>query len=212
MKQIRLVILALPLLLFAACHSSKLTSSWKDAGNTKDLSRYKNVLVVGMQGDRQLKEEMENSLTESLKKQSINATASFDVFGPKAFNGLSEDAVADKVRTKGYDGVITIALLDRSKEQNYVPGNVNYAPSGLFYSRFGLYYSNIYSRIYNPGYYTTSTNYFWETNLYDVRKDKIVYSAQSRTYDPSSFESMSKEHGKLIVADLEKNGFIGGSR
>jgi hypothetical protein len=208
MKKFKWTWIVLPILLLTACTSSKITSSWKDPSTTKALASYKNILVVGMEGNRQVKEQMENYLTEDLKKSGVNATASFDAFGPKAFANLNEDQIADKVRSKGYDGVITIALMDRKKEQNYVPGTVNYAPVGLFYNRFGRYYSTIYSRIYDPGYYTTSTNYFWETNLYDARQDKIIYSAQSQSFDPSSLTSMSKEHGKLIVKDLEKSGFL----
>lgn len=208
MKQIKWILLMVPVLLLSACTSSRITSSWKDPSTTKELTKFKNILVVGMEGNRQVKEEMENYLAEDLKKSGVNATASFDAFGPKAFTNLNEDQISDKVKSKGYDGVITIALLDRKREQNYVPGAVNYAPVGLFYNRFGRYYSTVYSRIYDPGYYATSTSYFWETNLYDARQDKILYSAQSQSFDPGSLTSMSKEHGKLIVSDLEKQGFI----
>lgn len=208
MKQIKLLLIALPILL-TACTSSKLTSSWKDPGTNKELSRFKNILVVGMQpNDRQLKEQMENQLTESLKKEGINAKASFDEFGPKAFANMSEDAITNRLKAKGYDGIITIALLDKSKEQDYVPGRVNYTPIGTYYNRFTRYFTTVYDRVYTPSYYTTSTNYFWETNLYDAKEDKIVYSAQSQSFDPSSISSMSKEHGKLIVKDLEKNGLL----
>lgn len=208
MKKIRSLLVVLPILL-TACTSSKLTSSWKDPGTSKELSRFKNILVIGMQpNDRQLKEQMENQLTEYLKREGITAKASFDEYGPKAFAGMSEDAITDHLKAKGYDGIITIALLDKSKEQDYVPGRVNYTPIGTYYNRFSRYFTTVYDRVYTPSYYTTSTNYFWETNLYDARQDKIIYSAQSQSFDPNSVSSMSKEHGKLIVKDLEKNGFI----
>lgn len=208
MKQIKAILLTLPIL-FTACTSSKITSSWKDPGTSKELNRFKNILVVGMQpNNRQLKEQMENYLTEYLNKEGITAKASFDEYGPKAFAGLSEDAITSRLKEKGYDGIITIALLDKSKEQDYVPGRVNYTPVGTYYNRFSRYFTTVYDRVYTPSYYTTSTNYFWETNLYDARQDKIIYSAQSQSFDPNSITSMSKEHGKLIVKDLEKNGLL----
>jgi len=208
MKTIKWLLFVLPVLM-AACTSSKVTSSWKDPAASKDLTQFKNILVVGMQpNNRQLKEEMENYLTEDLKKKGVTATASFDAFGPKAFAKQTDDQIADMVRKKGYDGVITIALLDKQNEKSYVPGNVNYTPVGVYYSRFGRYYSTIYDRIYTPGYYSTSTDYFWETNFYDARADKLVYSAQSKSFDPSSITSMSKDYGKLIVTDLTEKGLI----
>ena len=208
MKQLKWLLLVLPAVL-VACTSSKITSSWKDPSSNKKLSTLKNVLVVGMQPDnRRLKEEMESYLSDYLTKEGINAKASFDEFGPKAFSKMSEDDITALVKTKGYDGVITIALLDKQKEQSYNPGNVQYNPIGTYYNRIGRYYTTVYDRIYQPGYYTTSTDYFWETNIYDARQDKLLYSVQSQSFDPASTTSMSKDYGKLIVKDLTKNGLI----
>ena len=209
MKQMsKWLILALPLALLA-CSSGKVTSSWKDPATTQQLTKFKNILVVGMQANnRQLKEEMENYLVESLKSQGVKATASFDAFGPKAFAKMDDDAVAKLLRKKGYDGIVTIALLDKQNEKSYNPGNVSYNPVGLYYNRFGRYYSTVYDRIYTPGYYSTSTDYFWETNIYDGKQDKLIYSVQSQSFDPTSITSMSKDYAKLIVEDLEKNNLI----
>jgi len=208
MKQVKWFLIALPVFLLS-CTSSKITSSWKDPAASKELSKFKNVLVVGMQAsDRQLKEEMENYLSEYLTKEGINAKASFDEFGPKAFAKMSEDDVAALVRKKGYDAVITIALLDKQKEQSYSPGSVNYAPVGTYYNRMGRYFTTVYDRIYTPGYYSTSTDYFWETNLYDARQEKLIYSAQSKSFDPGSITSLSKEYSKSIVKDLTEKGLI----
>jgi len=209
MKQLKWLLLALPALL-VACTSSKVTSSWTDPStNNKELTKFKNVLVVGMQPDnRKLKEEMETYLSDYLTKEGINAKASFDEFGPKAFSKKTDQEVTAMVKSKGYDGVITIALLDKQKEQSYNPGNVRLSPIGTYYNRIGRYYTTVYDRIYQPGYYTTSTDYFWETNIYDARQDKLLYSVQSQSFDPASVTSMSKDYGKLIVKDLAKNGLI----
>lgn len=216
MNRFNWLAIVLTVSLFAACGSaSRVTTSWKDPATTKDLTAYRNVLVVGLQGggessNRLLKEEMETNLAQDLKGRGVNATASHDAFGPKVFSGMTDEQITDIIRGKGYDGVMSIALIDKQKQENYVPGNIGYSPLGLYpyYGRFGLYYSTMYSRLYSPGYYTTSTNYYWETNLFDVRKDKLVYSAQSTVFDPTSAENMGQQNGKVIVEDLAKQGFI----
>jgi hypothetical protein len=216
MKQLNWILAAFLAIMFTACtSSSKVTTSWKAPDATKDLSAYKNVLVVGLQGtqtneNRLLKEEMETYMVQYLQQRNVKAIASHEAFGPKVFSGMSEDQITDAVHSKGYDGIITIALIDRQKQENYVPGNLGYAPVGLypFYGRFGLYYSTMYSRLYTPGYYTTSTNYYWETNLFDARKDKLIYSAQSAIFDPTNATNMGQQNGKVIVEDLQKQGLI----
>ena len=207
MKQLKWLIIALPVFLLS-CTSSQITSSWKDPGTGKELSAFKNILIVGMPNDRQLKEEMENYLSEYLVKEGINAKASFDEFGPKAFVKMNEDDVTALVRSKGYDAVITIALLDKQNEQSYNPGMVNYTPIGTYYNRIGRYFTTIYDRTYTPGYYNNTTDYFWETNLYDARQEKLIYSAQSKSFDPGSIKSLSKEYSRSIVKDLMEKGLI----
>ncbi|HQZ74625.1 MAG TPA: hypothetical protein PLO70_08905, partial [Chitinophagaceae bacterium] len=52
--------------------------------------------------------------------------------------------------------------------------------------------------------YTEDTKYFWETNLYDLATNDLVYSAQSQSFDPSSSESLGHEYGQMIATDLVK--------
>ena len=71
------------------------------------------------------------------------------------------------------------------------------------------YYSRtLYGRIYSPGYYTTNTRYFWESNLYDLSDGKLIYSAQSQSFEPSTSERLGKEYGKLIVDDILGKGVV----
>ncbi len=209
MKHLKWLLLAAAAVLVFACTSSKVTSSWKDPSTEKGLSKYKNVLVVGMQAEnRQLKEEMESQLSNFLTEAGINAKASYDEFGPKAFAKKTDDEVTEMVKKKGYDAVITIALLDKQNDKSYNPGSVNYQPIGTYYNRFGRYFTTVYDRIYTPGYYSTSTDYFWETNLYDAKQEKLIYSAQSKSFDPATITSLSKEYGKSIVKNLSEKGLI----
>ena len=63
-------------------------------------------------------------------------------------------------------------------------------------------------RIYTKGYYVFNTKYFWESNLYDLKSNRLLYSAQSQSFDPVSTESLSHEYGKMIVKDMVKNKVI----
>ncbi|NDF99240.1 MAG: hypothetical protein EB101_10010, partial [Chitinophagia bacterium] len=54
----------------------------------------------------------------------------------------------------------------------------------------------------------TNTRYFWESNLYDLSDGKLIYSAQSQSFDPSSSDVLGREYGKLIVDDILGKGII----
>ena len=195
------------MLLLAACSSTKVTSSWKaDEANKRN---YQNVLVVGLMPnkDRSISMNMENELAGELKASGINATAASAVFAPNQLNNMNEQKALRWFRNKGYDAVMTIVLLDKAKEKNYVPGNVTYQPYGTYYNRFWGYYRTVYGRVYTPGYYTTSTNYFWESNLYSVGDNKMLYSVQSQSFDPSA-DNIGRDYAKQITRDMIKQGIL----
>ena len=206
-KMKMLIIAGLSAILLGACSSSTVTSSWKQQNaNTMGL---KKVMVVAMapDKDRAMVSKMEQQLASDLQSQGIPAVAASDEFGPKALIGMKEKAVLNRLNRNGIDGVVTISLLDKTKERNYVPGNISYQPV-TFYSRFYRGFVTYYDRYQTPGYYDTNTKFVFETNLYDLNKDKLLYSAQSESFDEATINRMATDYGKEIVKDMKKGGLI----
>jgi hypothetical protein len=101
-----------------------------------------------------------------------------------------------------------MVLLDKEKERYYVPDRIYYTPFTVYHRHFWGYYHLMYGRIYEPGYYAENTNYFWECNLYDLQTNRIVYSVQTRSFDPSSAYVAAHEYGRLISNDLTEKGLL----
>lgn len=205
-KQIGLLLLAS--MIVTACTTTKITSSWK-AANTQP-KHYSKILVLGLikDSDRSLQEKMEAHLVNDLKSKGYNAVSSLQEFGPKAFANSTEAEAIARLKQSNIDAVITIVLLDKQKERNYVPGRMYYSPYVMYYNRFWPYYGTLNYRIYEPGYYVTDTRYFWESNVYEVSTQSLLYSVQTKSFDPSNSESLGHEYGKLIIADIVKNNIL----
>jgi hypothetical protein len=163
------------------------------------------VLGLIRESDRSIREKMEQHLLGDLKERGYNAICACEEFGPKAFENMTEKEAISKLANSGIDAVLTIVLLDKTKEKYYVPGRVSYSPYYNYHNRFWGYYTTMYDRIYSPGYYEVSTKYFWESNLYDMDSKQLVYSVQTQSFDPSSSEILAHEYGKLIVSNMVKN-------
>jgi hypothetical protein len=205
----RVLVLMMPLfLLLAACSSTNVTNSWKD----KDIAQasFRKVLVIAMlpEKDRNLRQQMENEMVDDLAKRGYAAISSYAEYGPKAFAGMSEKQVLQQLDKSKIDGVITVGLLNTEESENYVPGSVRYEPYAVVYNRFYRTYQTYYNRVYTPGYSDKQTNYFFETNLYDVNSNKLLYSAQSRSFDPASASQIANEVSKAVVKDMQKNGIL----
>jgi hypothetical protein len=206
MKQLKVIVpLAGLFFLLTACSTSRITHSWQAAdAPTKTFNK---VMVLGVlkDGDRSLQDRMENHLAGDLRDLGYNVVTSLSEYGPKAFDGMDEKAVMDKLQNSGIDAVITIVLLDKAKERYYVPSRIYYSPYVIYYRRFWGYYTTVYDRIYSPGYYQENTKYFWESNFYEVTSRELLYSVQTESFDPSSAESLAHEYGRMIVKDMLKH-------
>ncbi|SMC95008.1 hypothetical protein [Pedobacter nyackensis] len=199
------------LLLLMACSSTKITNWWK-AENVAPVTKGK-IMVIGLikEPDRSIQQNIENQLVSGLQNLGYSAMSSLQEYGPKAFNQMNEEAALRKLRSSGVDAVLTIVLLNKQKERNYVAGNIYYSPYGYYSNRWWNYNMTLYNRIYEPGYYVVNTRYFWESNLFDLSTQKLLYSVQTQSFDPSTPESLGKEYGTLIIENMVKNGALVGN-
>jgi hypothetical protein len=212
----KLLLFAIPIaLMLSGCSTSKVTTSWSEAQKTP--AHLNKVLVVGLFDDnnRSLRQQMEDQLAQELKEEGYNAVTSMSLYGPKSFRNLTAEEALDKVRSKDIDGVITIALVDTSKEKSYIE-NYGYRPYG--YRPWGGWRYNpwyggwVYRPYYMPGFrghYETSINYVFETNLYDVRNKQLIYSAQTRSNNPSNVYVLADDYSKSVAKDLHKKNVLG---
>lgn len=203
MKQVYILLAAI-VVLATGCSTSMITSSWKLPEATP--KSYKKILVLGMIGepDRTIREKMEQHIADDLRALGYNALCACETYSPKAFEGLTEKQAVQFIGSEGFDAVVTVVLLDKQKERYYTPARVQYSPYSIYHRRFWPYYSTMYGRVYEPGYYSVETKYFWETNLYDLTDWSLVYSAQSQSFDPESAKTMAHEYGLMIVKDMIK--------
>lgn len=207
MKRIKNSIAILSALFFISCSSTKLVSSWKaEDAVTKE---YHNIMVWGIltEKDSALRREMEAHLMNDLISKGYHAISSMEVYGNRAFKKFTEKEIVDEFRNTGVDAVVTIVLLNKEKEEIYVPARTVERPATSF-DQFDKYYSDIFDRIYTPGYYTSTTRYFWESNFFEVGINKHVYSVRTRSFDPSSASGQAHENGLKIIQDMQKKKVI----
>lgn len=209
MKKV-LVLLTPLFLLLAACSSTNVLNSWKDK-EVVEQTTLKKVMVLAMvpEKERVLRQELESEMVEDLQKRGFTAVSALQEYGPKSFVGMNEKQVMQQLDRSKIDGVITISLQDTETSEHYKPGTVRYEPYAVRYNRFYRTYQTFYERIYTPGYTEQQTNYFFETNLYHLNSNKLLYSAQSKSFDPSSASQIAKEVAKAVVKDMEKNNITG---
>jgi len=202
-----LIAVAIILISTASCSSTKVLSSW--SLSTPPAGIMDKVLVVGIMQDMQQKDNIEQAMADALAGVGVNVSTVTGIFGPKGFRGLSEDQITGKLRGSNFSSVMIVSLIDKEQASKYVPGLRYYAPCIIGYSRYFRRYLVVYDQMYTPGYYATNTNYVLEADIYTVNDgDELVYSAQTKSYDPASAKSLAGSFSGAIVEELKIKGII----
>jgi hypothetical protein len=195
------------MLLFVACTSSKITSTYEPQHAEK--KQFYRVLVLGLaqDSDSQLQAKMEKHLAGDMKVLGYSVVTSLDEYGPRAFKGMTEKEALAKLKNSNIDAVVTIVLLNKKMEKQFVPAQklpVDQNFSHLFWD----YYGDINKRVFEPGYYFDNTEYYWESNVYEVNTQKLLYSVTTTSFNPSNTESLAHQYGKMIVRSMKKKQVI----
>lgn len=188
--------------LLLSCNSTKIVSSWCEPNKSISIDNLNKVLVVALFKDETSQRKAEDQMVSYLNGKGV---VSYTYFKSN-FNLNNEEVIRQKIKSDGFDGAVTMRLVDVDKEQVYTPGETNYYP--LLYRSFSGYYYNRW--IYNttPGYYTTSKTYTIETNVYSIVSDKIIWSGLTETTDPKGLQIMTDEVAHLVYRQMKKDGLI----
>lgn len=210
MKKISfLASLAIVFALASCAPSTKISGSWSSPD--KPASPYKKILTTALSSNLVNRQAFEEELVATLLEDGVQATSSLTLI--PLGSAESKEGMAKAIKTiqeAGFDGILTIALLDQTSETRYVQGSTAYAPMGYggYYGRFGGYYGYYGSMTYDPGYYTTDKLYYIEVNLYDAKSEGLVWSSQSETTNPSNLEAFSHTFAGVVVDRMVKDGII----
>jgi len=212
MKQIQLLPVLAFLLMFAGCSSSsQSTGVWV---NKEKLAgkKFNNIFIVVMTADIEARSELENDLAAAAVAKGYKVVKSIDVMPPsfKDPETPTKEAIKGKVVSSGCDAVFVASLLKKEESIHYTPGVTAYTPMP-FYSWQGNYYgyySNFYPTVSSPGYYNNNNTYFMQSNLYDVASEEIMWSVQSKVFDPSSLKKFSKSYTSALIKQLENESLL----
>ncbi|MFT2010277.1 hypothetical protein ACMA1I_16500 [Pontibacter sp. 13R65] len=204
-----LLLFGASLLVFSCSPSTQITGTWKSPEAT--TQQYTKIIVAALTDSPQARQIVEDQLQAELQKRGIAVTKSIDIFPPAMMreSGSTGDMLLQKIKGDGHDAILTAAVVDEKTENRYVPGNP-YAPMNRFgwYGTFRGYYSHWHPMIYDPGYYREDKVYFLETNLYDADTEGLLWSAQSRSYNPSSLNRFAGKFAELTVSRMQSENLI----
>jgi hypothetical protein len=195
-------ILALTTFLLAGCSQTKVTSAWVDPEYQGD--GIDNVFVVGLSKDGGLRRLFEDEFVTLFKQKGVNATSSYRLVPD---DKLRDEKNLDRtVRESDSDTILMTRLIDIRKDTQYVPPDYVYAPPAHYYGGWHGYYNRSY--MVSPGYTVEYETAVLETNLYDLKTDKLIWSARSDAPTDGKVGKHIKDFARSIVNQLAEAKLI----
>lgn len=190
------------ILLFSACTTTKTElSSWVNPQVGHFHTRH--VLVIAVVPREPMREVFESKIVEELQAQGIKATPSFKVSRISHWQDKTQlESLIHELRA---DSVLIAELIGVEEKEVVHPPQTYSVPAGGYYG----YYMYGWRTVHQPGYVTRHQVVRIESNLYDARKDQLVWSARSQTIDPENALNAMDSVIAAMMADLKDKGLIG---
>ncbi len=182
--------------LIISCGGTELTQKpIEDSYKGKPVS---DILVIAISGNEHNRRLFEKRFVAHLKAVGVDAIASEKAISMPANLELKKKTILAAVNQYKNDAVIITHLI--GKEQKDVFTRDDSVHRGFY----GFYQS----RYRDPGYSSTSTTVRLETNLYDVKTEKLIWSGQSKTLSKGPKDNIINEVIKAVINNLRQNNLI----
>ncbi|MCL6259852.1 hypothetical protein M3O96_12180 [Aquiflexum sp. TKW24L] len=199
----------------AACSpATKITRSWTSPD--KYGGGYSNLYVAAIIGDVTKRQTIEDDVRSKLSTLGIRSTTSSATIRPNFWmsTDLDKNAMMNIVNQNGQDGIMTMTLIDVQDEQRYIPGAMMMGGPMMMGGgwgmggNFGGHWGMNHGMMMTPGHIVNDRKYFIEINMYDVKSELLVWSAQSKTLNPTSMEKFSSEFAQVVLERMLEEGVI----
>ena len=187
--------------LIISCAETELTQ--KQATEAYKGKPVSNILVIAITGNEDSRRSFERKFVAQLKSAGVEAISSEDAIPMPSDLELKKETILNAVNQFKNDAVIITHLIDKEDKEAFTRGgDAHRGYYGFYHSRY------TYSYARDPGYSSTSKTIRLETNLYDVKTEKLIWSGQSKTLSKDSKDQIINDVIKVVINDLQNNKLI----
>ena len=192
------------LLVSVSCSKTNLISTWK---NRDYEGGYLNsVLLIMVSTDKANRRIFEDVFVRKFKKYDVKAVASTSVFPTE--KAIDKDMIRTEAAEQGMDAVFVMYLLSVGEKAIYRPSPTGPSIGSPASSMHGYDFQDIQNYAYDPGYHRRKKFVKFESKLYEIATDKLIWSATSETIEPKSTKDVINHLSKKVMKNLKEHQLI----
>jgi hypothetical protein len=200
MKDMKLfnLLLIISAFFFASCATTTVTDVWQD--KTYQGKAEKIIVIIAAKSlDR--RKMFEDRFTAELQKRGNNAIQSYEIITSEQLP--DKELVKSKIQSTGADTVLISRLVDTKTIEAYMPSTIYVVPD--FYNGWGTYHDFVFA---GRGYTGDVQVANIETNVYDLKTEKLIWSAHSSTERTEGEQQRINVFIQVMMKKLSSSGII----
>lgn len=192
------LLIVIPCFLTSCSTTTVMTDVWKD----KDYQgRPQKIIVIMVAKSPDMRNLFEDRFVGELENRGNNAFQSHTTVSHEQLR--DKELVKSKIKSSGADTVLISRLVDTKTIEAYMPGQ-RYVVPGFYYG-WGTYYEVVFM---DYGYTGDVQVAYIETNLYDVKTEKLIWSGHSKTERTYGEQQLITAFIQLMIKKVASAGLI----
>lgn len=183
-------------LLLVSCATTKQVKVWKDDSYQ---SKLKKILVIGVSQLPLMRNFFESEFVDQLKARGVEGVISNKIIPPEKMR--DKEAVLSAIKGMGIEAVLVTRVVDKRYADQFYGGGVALMPTD-YNVGWDSIYAQSFAAVPLPVYQHSVDIVMLQTNVYDIQKEKLIFSAISKTYIEGAKESVVKPFIEAMVKEL----------
>ena len=194
MLRIATVLIVVSIVL-SGCGSTRYESTWSNPSASPVTLSGQKVAAFFFGGTETTRRDAEDTLAHELTARGAQGIPGYSLLpGPEPRDPL---AARQQLQQAGVEGAVIMRIVGREKQTTYVPPTT-----------FGGYWIGAWPAVYDPGYTRTDTLVSVETSVFSLPQDRLLWSGNSVTTNPTKVDAFVKELSAKAVDEMQKSGVL----
>jgi len=194
--------------IICACATTTLRSVWED--KSYQGGPFGKVLIIGVFQEQEAERFFEDEFVREMREKGIDAVPGYKIIPEDAMvkqemmaniGQMGQEVVA-KVNKMGIDSVLVARLVDIRNAGGF-DTYPSYVQTGQSAAKYLSYYVMCCESTVTPGYEVA-----FESKVFEVKSDRLVWSALSRTSFEKSLENTITSFIPYVIEDLHNKKLI----
>jgi len=196
-----LACICLPVLL--SCAATREVKVWKDDSYQ---GKIKKILVIGTSQVPLMRGFFENEFVDQLRARGVEGVPSNTIVPSEKMR--DKEAVLSAIKGMGIETVLVTRLLEQGYIDQVYGGGVELVPTD-YYGGWDLIWNQSFAAVPFPTYQYTGRVMVFQTNVYDLERKKLIFSAITKTeVGEGAKESVVKPFIELVVKELSEKKLL----